>query len=68
MAFLLEAEADLKAKGGNPMENAGYLFAAFSAIWAAVFGCVLVLSNRQKKLPREIDSLTELLNEKDIEQ
>lgn len=50
------------------MENAGYLFTAFSAIWAAVFGYVFVLSNRQKKLQREIDSLKETLNEKDIEQ
>ncbi len=68
MALLLEAEADLKAKGGNPMENAGYLFAAFGAIWASVFIYVLVLSNRQRRLQREIDSLKAMLNEKDIEQ
>ncbi len=49
------------------MENAGYLFAAFSAIWATVFIYVLVLFNRQKKLQREIDSLKEMLDEKGVE-
>ena len=32
------------------MENAGYLFAAFAIIWVALFGYILVLSRRQKKL------------------
>ncbi|MFC1942293.1 CcmD family protein [Chloroflexota bacterium] len=41
------------------MENAGFLFAAFSIIWAFVFVYVLVLVNRQKKLKREIDLLKE---------
>ena len=39
------------------MENAGYLFAAFTIIWALVFGYVLVLFNRQRRLRREINSL-----------
>ena len=39
------------------MDNLGYLFAAFAVIWAVVFGYVLVLMNRQKKLKREIDKL-----------
>ena len=39
------------------MENSGYLFAAFGVIWAVVFGYILVLMNRQKKLKREIEKL-----------
>ncbi|MFB0559046.1 MAG: CcmD family protein [Dehalococcoidales bacterium] len=43
------------------MENAGYLFAAFTIIWALVFGYVFSLSRRQRQLRREIDSLKETL-------
>ena len=50
------------------MENAGYLFAAFAIVWAVVFGYVLLLLNRQKKLRREIDSLKEAFREKGGEQ
>ena len=46
------------------MENAGYLFAAFTIVWAVVFGYVLVLFNRQRRLRREIDSLKEAVKEK----
>ncbi|MFC1943213.1 CcmD family protein [Chloroflexota bacterium] len=46
------------------MENAGYLFAAFGIVWAVVFGYVLSLFNRQRRLQREIDSLREVLKEK----
>ena len=46
------------------MENAGYLFAAFSIIWALVFGYVLLLFNRQRALRREINALKEALKEK----
>lgn len=49
------------------MENAGYLFAAFSIVWAVVFGYVLLLFNRQKALHREIDSLRQALKEKEAE-
>ncbi len=42
------------------MENAGYLFAAFTIIWALVFGYVFLLFNRQRRLRREIDSLKEM--------
>lgn len=48
------------------MENAGYLFAAFAVIWAAVFGYVFSLFSRQRKLLREIDSLKEEFREKGI--
>ena len=50
------------------MENAGYLFAAFSIVWAVVFGYVLLLFNRQRRLRREIDALKETLKEKGSEQ
>ena len=39
------------------MENAGYLLAAFSIIWAVVFGYVLVMQRRQRKLQRQITLL-----------
>ena len=47
------------------MENAGYLFAAFTILWAVVFGYVLSLFNRQRRLRREINSLREALKEKE---
>ncbi len=50
------------------MENAGYLFTAFSIVWAVVFGYVLLLFNRQRKLRRELDSLKEAFKEKEVEQ
>ncbi len=46
------------------MENAGYLFAAFAIAWAVVFGYVVVLFNREKKLERDIQSLRESLKQK----
>ena len=45
------------------MENVGYLFAAFTAIWAVLFGYVLLLLNRQGRIRREIDSLKAALKE-----
>ncbi len=50
------------------MENAGYLLAAFAIIWALVFGYVLLLFNRQRRLRREINSLRELFEEKGVGQ
>ncbi len=50
------------------MENAGYLFAAFSIVWAVVFGYVLLLFNRQKRQRREIDALKEAFKEKGSKQ
>ncbi len=46
------------------MENAGYLFAAFTIIWALVFGYIFFLFHRQKKLRQEISSLKEALKER----
>ena len=50
------------------MENAGYLFAAYAIVWAVLFGYILLLLGRQKKLQREISSLKEALKEKGSEQ
>ncbi len=50
------------------MENAGYLFAAFAIVWAVVFGYVLYLLNRQRRLRREIESLKVAFREKGVEQ
>ncbi len=50
------------------MENAGYLFTAFAVVWAVVFGYVLSLLYRQRRLRQEIDTLREILKEKDGEQ
>ncbi len=49
------------------MENAGYLFAAYTIIWALLFGYVLTLFNRQRRLRREINSLKDALKKKGIE-
>lgn len=46
------------------MENAGYIFAAYSIAWAMLFGYVLVLLNKQKKLRRDIDSLKKMFGER----
>lgn len=43
------------------MENAAYLFTAFTIIWALVFGYLLFLFIRQRNLRREIESLKEEL-------
>ena len=48
------------------MENASYLFAGFTVVWAVVFGYVFSLFNRQRKLQREIDSLKEALKESGV--
>jgi CcmD family protein len=50
------------------MENAGYIFAAFAIVWAVIFGYLLLLFNRQRKLRQEIDSLKKEFREKGDEQ
>jgi CcmD family protein len=39
------------------MDNWEYLVAAYSVVWIAIFGYVLVLHRRQNRLWREIESL-----------
>lgn len=45
------------------MENLGYLFAAFTVVWLALFGYIFVLFRRQQRLRRDIDLLKETLKE-----
>lgn len=44
-------------------QNFGYLLAAFIIIWVAVLAYVLSLSNKQKRLRREIEQLKATLME-----
>ncbi|MFC1904461.1 CcmD family protein [Chloroflexota bacterium] len=37
------------------MENLGFLFAAYTAIWAVLFGYVLFMQGKQRRLQCEID-------------
>ena len=39
------------------MENAGYLLAAYTIIWAVVFGYVVFMQHKQGRLQRQIDRL-----------
>jgi len=41
------------------MENLDYLFAAYTVIWAIVFGYVLFMQRKQRRLHRQIDLLRE---------
>lgn len=43
------------------MENAGFLLAAFTVAWAVLFGYVVSLLSKQRKLQMEINSLRESL-------
>lgn len=47
------------------MENGGYLFAAYTLVWAAIFAYVLFLSAQQAKLRKEINALKQGLKEKE---
>ena len=38
------------------MDNMGYLFAAYTVIWAVVFGYIFFMQRKQKKLERQIDA------------
>jgi len=39
------------------MDNMGYLFAAYTVIWAVVFGYVFFMQRKQRGLQRQLDSL-----------
>jgi CcmD family protein len=45
------------------MENLGYLLAAYSIIWAVVFGYILFLQRKQRRLQRQIDLLQKSVDE-----
>ena len=44
------------------MENSGYLFAAYTIIWALVFGYVFLLYYKQRKLRRQMDLLKDSID------
>ena len=44
------------------MENTGYLLAAYTVIWAVVFGYVLMMQRKQRQLQRQITLLRESLD------
>ena len=50
------------------MENMGFLLAAFAIVWMVIIGYLFVIFNRQKRLSREIERLSESLKERGIEQ
>jgi CcmD family protein len=39
------------------MENLGYLFAGYTAIWAVIFAYILFIQNKQRRIQRQIDAL-----------
>ena len=39
------------------MENAGYLLAAYTFIWVIVFGYLIFMQHKQKRLQRQIELL-----------
>jgi len=45
------------------MENLGYLVAAYTVIWAVVFGYMLYLQRKQRKLQRQLKLLEKSLGE-----
>lgn len=44
------------------MENMGYLFAAYTTIWAVVFGYVVFMQRKQRRLQRNMDLLRESID------
>ena len=46
------------------MGNMSFLFAAYTIIWAAVFGYVFHLYRKQRKLQREINLLKETIDKR----
>jgi CcmD family protein len=44
------------------MENLGYLLAAYTVIWLVVFGYVLFMQRKQRRLQRQITLLQESLD------
>ena len=44
------------------MENTGFLLAAYTVIWAVVFGYVLMMQRKQRQLQRQMALLQESLD------
>ena len=45
------------------MENLFFLFVAYTAIWAVLFGYVLFMQRKQRRLQRELDSVKKSMGE-----
>jgi len=43
------------------MTNLGFLFAAYTAVWVALFLYILMLSRRNRALEKEIEELRQLM-------
>jgi CcmD family protein len=46
------------------MENSAFIFAAYSVIWAVVFGYVFFLVRKQAGLKRRLDSIEDEMRKK----
>jgi len=44
------------------MENMAYLLAAYTVIWAVVFGYIIMMQRKQRRLHRQITLLQESLD------
>ena len=49
------------------MENLGYLLAAYTVIWAVIFGYVLFMQRKQRSLQRQIKLLQESVYKSEID-
>jgi len=47
------------------VDDLDYLFAAFAVVWVVIFGYILLLSFRQRKLRQGIDLLEQKVTERD---
>lgn len=45
------------------MDNLDYLFAAFAIVWGVIFGYLLLLSYKQRKLEHELELLEKRLKD-----
>ncbi|MEE8619300.1 MAG: CcmD family protein [Dehalococcoidales bacterium] len=45
------------------MDNLGYLLAAYTVIWAVVFGYVLFMQRKQRRLQQQIDMLRDSIDD-----
>ena len=49
------------------MENLGYLLAAYTVIWAVIFGYVLFMQCKQRRLQQQIKRLQESVYKSEID-
>ncbi len=49
------------------MDNLGYLLAAYTVIWAVIFGYILFMQRKQRRLQRQVTLLQESLDKAKID-